>query len=524
MLMLTAVAEAHRRLEDATHGAKREIIAMEAQRLGVSVNTLYRALRRFRGSTRKRADKGRPRKALPAIVAAVALAKAKCHDRLNDRIIPTEVAIRLAEQNGHIAAGAISRRTYDRHAARLGLHGEDRIYARFQASRSNQLHQVDCSGAKYLRAVERREDGEWLIAVRKPEYSRKRADEPYGLWCTRVIDDHSRVAFAHFSVAPGESALMVINTLTAAWSGHPQCAIRGLPEKVQCDHGPFRRSQEGPRFCESVGVELPGRTPKTPNAAGKVERPWRTQFGRFELVFLAQPDLVMTLTELNARLASYEAERNSLAHPFWRDRSREMIYADGLDAAAVRTLPENLADAIFREDIRRVNRDGTIQLHNIWYAVPDHITGWVKVLKNADGAMLVCSVETGVTSTVKPFVPHDADEYRAHAATPAHKLEKAAAAQEFKTLPYEPQEEATQIIRMKLGREAEIASPFAEAEPSFVNSQAAWDYLCRQSGVSLHRVKAEQPELAALLTELFQKKMTRTEVDSLVPQLRAAIA
>lgn len=526
MLSATVVSEVAVKVAASEWRGRRQIVETEAQRLGCSANTLYTALRAVRGRTRKqRADRGHCRRLSADHVRAVAEVKAKGRDTLHDRIIATDDAIRAAEESGIVPKGSVTRSAFDRHAARgRWFGGHDRVYCRFQARRSNQLHQVDSSQSKYLRVIEKR-DGEWIVGTRVPEYSRKRSEEPLGLWCTEVIDDHSRIVRRSYDVAPGESFSVVVEAIKGAWSADPRCALRGMPESLLCDHGPFRRSQEGRNFCESLGVDLIERMPNSPWVSGKVERQWRVFIQRFEAPFLLKPEMTLTLTELNRMLHSFDAETNAKAHPFFMDRSRVQVYADGMDMEQVRYLPEDLGDAIYREDYRTVKPDSTMRLANRWYSVPDELAGRkVRIVFNAEGTVLV--EYDGKQYPAKLFVPHDAGEYRAHAFTAAQWLAKDAKARTVDRIPREGADAGEEnVLSLHVGEKAAVSSPFAamEREEYFTNKEEALRALEGWIGKPIHTWDPKTHEL--LLTLLDRHEMLRRDVlRDFAGELRAQMA
>ena len=173
MLTEPIIAEVTAKHAAAGWGLRGELIRNEARRLHCSAATVYAAVRKFRGRTRHpRADKGKLKKFDPAALQAVAEIKAKASEAERHRRLPTDVAIEMAENNGLIPAGAVSRGAFDRHARRAALFTPERIYARYQARKSNQLHHVDSTQSKYLHPLADHDDGDYLLAVRPPQYSR----------------------------------------------------------------------------------------------------------------------------------------------------------------------------------------------------------------------------------------------------------------------------------------------------------------------------------------------------------------
>ncbi len=518
MITPSVVADIAARLADSPWGGRRSLVEDEARRLGVTPNTLYAELRNFRGRTRKvRADRGAHRSVSKESVLAVAAIKAACTDTLAHRRIPTEVAIEMAVANGKIESGSVTRASFDRIALRDRMFGLRHIYSRFQAKRSNQLHHVDSSQSKYLRVVGKTEDGDWLLAPRMPEYSRKRSAEPLGLWATGVMDDRSRVGTLVYDVAPGESARLVCSALIKAWSPDPRNALRGMPEKLLCDHGPLRRSQEGQGFCDSLGVEYMPRMPNNPEAGGKMERTWRTLISRFELAFKANPELRLTLTDLNRMASSYMEERNGRRHPWMLDKTRLAVYAAALDQEMVRYAPERAEEAIWHEDYRKVGTDSLLRYENKMYLVPDNLAGrTVRILRGCEG--FVMAEFEGENYPMKPFAPHDAGEYKDHKDTPARRLEKSAADLRLDVLPHQGERD---VFHLHTGPRAEIATPFDE--PRFVNKEEALDAFCDWLHMPYHTMS---PVWQELLNKLFadERNLFKRVVQDLVSEARAMMA
>jgi len=517
MIRSEVIVDIARRLKAAPRGRRSGIIGEEAARLGVSRGTIYAALRRLSGRRRSRADKGR-RLVSEDAVRIVARIRAKASDKVAGRSLPTRLAIRVAETDGLIPAGAISRSTWDRIARGMQLRTQPRLYCRYQARRSNQLHHVDSTQSKYLRVLEERPDGDHLLAPRSPEYARKRSEEPLGVWCTGVVDDRSRVSFAVYAVAAGESARLVTDALCRAWSGDPRCALTGMPESLQCDHGPLRRSEEGQNFCERLGIVFADRMPNTPWAGGKGERPWRDLFRGFEMMFMLQRERVVPLSELNRRLLSWVDESNNRGHPWLLDRTRLRVYAES-EKAEVRFVPENVADVIFHEHYRCVRNDGLVRFENVWYALPDKVAGrTVRIVHAADGRMV--AEHEGEVFDLRPFEPHDVGEYRAHHYTPAQWIEQEATALEIARLPYD---EPRKVLHLHRGEAAAVQTPFDDAARSFANVEEALAFLAREIALPLH--EWPKPMYDAMVGLLRRKGfLLRDVVRDMAAEVKARLA
>lgn len=519
MIAQTVIAQISESLSRAPWRGRGAILQAEAERLGVTQNTLYAHLRSFRGRTRKvRADRGAHRAEKLTAATVIAELKAKARDAVHDRNMPTEVAIAAAEQNGLIEAGTITRATADRILRQTRLSGPRRIFCRYESDRGNHLHHTDATGSKYFRVMGKDpETGDWLIGIRYGGYTRKRDVEPLGLWCVGVTDDCSRVAFGVYVVAAGESTAMMIDALAQAWSMDPRCALRGMPERLMCDHGPLRRSQEGQHFCDQMGIIFEDRMPKSPWVGGKQERPWRTQISNFELAFRLKPDATYRLSDINRMLAAWYDGRNAAAHPTHLRKSRLAVYAERLDPQSIRYIPENWHDAVLRENYRVVDASARVRYENVWYAVPDALAGrTVRIITNRDGALL-CEHD-GVGYPMKPFTPIVTGEYRAHADTPAMRAEKSAEALEISVVPHET---AANTTHLHTGEAAPLRTAF-DAD-AFTNQEEAIAAFCHYSGLALHMMS---PEVRDLVTGILSRSesLRKEVVMELAREIRAKLA
>ena len=420
------------RLEEAGHGARTAIVAEAAAAWGRSVDTVWRWLRSVRPSGREvRSDLGRTRHD-PAQLRQVLLVKQQTrftNKRTGvEMVAPTEQALEIARSEGRVTSD-ISRSAVDRYAARVGL-GSQAVRRLTRLKRSaapNDMHVLDCSGSKLL--VFDRWDGQTARLRVRPEegYTRKRQDQPLGVWLVGVVDHCSGVAWAEYAVANGESFELVLNFLRGPWGGDPRCDLRGLPAMLNADHGPFIEHQKCAGLLAGLDVKLLGRMPNTPNVGGAVERSWRTLWGRFEAANFARTrGREMTLAEANQELAVYLRAWNR--HAQWLTGEPKLsIYQRGL--ADVRVMPEDVLGALFSGKVRRVLPGGVVRLGNEFYRLPDSWAGrWVEMLVSDAGESIARHGETGETTPVAIAKPSTWDEYEERHDTPWQRLEKEAAA------------------------------------------------------------------------------------------------
>ena len=264
-----------------------EIIGRAAHAYGISVPTMYRALRELsRPKSIRRADHGRTRVAPQAemeryaeIVAAMKLRT------LNGkgRHLSTAEVIRHLEETGvetpdglvRAPPGLLKRATIDRllRATGLDLARATRPTAavRFQARRSNELWHFDMSPSD-------------LKQVATPLWVEEGRGKPT-LMLFSVVDDRSGATYQEYRCVYGENAEAALRFLFNAMSAkpEPELPIQGIPATLLMDNGPVSRSAVFQSVMGSLGVRVLTHSPPDPQerrtaarAMGKVERPFRT--------------------------------------------------------------------------------------------------------------------------------------------------------------------------------------------------------------------------------------------------------
>ncbi|RDE04483.1 DDE-type integrase/transposase/recombinase [Sphingomonas aracearum] len=264
-----------------------EIIGRAAHAYGISVPTMYRALRELsRPKSIRRADHGRTRVAPQAemeryaeIVAAMKLRT------LNGkgRHLSTAEVIRHLEETGvetpdglvRAPPGLLKRATIDRllRATGLDLARATRPTAavRFQARRSNELWHFDMSPSD-------------LKQVATPLWVEEGRGKPT-LMLFSVVDDRSGATYQEYRCVYGENAEAALRFLFNAMSAkpEPELPIQGIPATLHMDKGPVSRSAVFQSVMGSLGVRVLTHSPPDPQerrtaarAKGKVERPFRT--------------------------------------------------------------------------------------------------------------------------------------------------------------------------------------------------------------------------------------------------------
>ena len=264
-----------------------EVIARAAEAYGVSVWTIYRALRELtRPKSVRRSDHGStravPAAAMERYAEIVAALKIRTSNK-KGRHLSTARAIRLLEEDGvetpeglvRAPAGLLKRATVDRVLRASGL-DHARVTrpiaaVRFQAKRSNELWQFDMSPSD-------------LKQVEAPLWIEQGRGKPT-LMLFSVVDDRSGVVYDEYRCVYGEDAESALRFLFNAMAPKPEAELpfQGIPATIYMDNGPVSRSKVFQSVMGSLGVRVLTHMPpsqaerRTPaRSKGKVERPFRT--------------------------------------------------------------------------------------------------------------------------------------------------------------------------------------------------------------------------------------------------------
>lgn len=264
-----------------------EIVARAADAYGVSIWTLYRALRELnRPKSVRRADHGTsriaPQSEMETYAEIIAALKIRTANR-KGRHISTAHAIKLLEEDGvetpdglvRAPAGLLKRATIDR---LLRVYGLDYTRVtrpvaavRFQARRANELWHFDMSPSD-------------LKQVEKPLWVEEGRGRPT-LMLFSVVDDRSGACYQEYRCVYGENAETALSFLYNAFAAkpEPELPLQGIPAAIHMDNGPVSRSRVFQSVMGSLGVRVLTHMPpsdgerRTPaRAKGKVERPFRT--------------------------------------------------------------------------------------------------------------------------------------------------------------------------------------------------------------------------------------------------------
>lgn len=418
--------------EEAAHGAKGAVLAPRLLRLGISLGTFHRQRHRLFEGPRRKPPKTKGQRKRPEFAEAVRLImREKYHPHAAVEAITTAKAQELAARKGCALALAIPEGTVNRVARELGLHPRvQRREVRFQASRPNELHQLDATRSRYFQCHQRR-DGEWVIKL-SPRIFRNRdyREHRERVWLWGLVDDYSGLRVARYCVAKGESHRHGIDFLQWAWSQHEAHApFRGLPDSLYTDQGALAKKSAFRFFCqEAAQVRLIAHEANRPQATGKVESGWREIKHNFEAVLIREyPDWLrreFTLEEINQRLCRFLREEcNSGLH-----RSLPMSKeAAWLSIRRPVELEPGAWAHVFHRERRTLDAAGCFDFRGETYEVDREMPypGGVRAevyLGVRDGAVLVADPRDGCKYAAAPFEPRPAGEYGRGERTPLEKL------------------------------------------------------------------------------------------------------
>lgn len=424
---------------EAPRGHKRAIVEKWAALIGTAPQTIYRQL-----STGRERKKGhRMIEGIEDMARTVAMIKNRPPEHRG--VITTADALNIGLINGQIEPrfSTVPSGTVDRVMRELGLNAKRRRVERYQAERPNEMHHVDASTSNCFYIAKALPDGDFLLKLHRGNKDYKNKPIPVdGLrpWIYGLADDHSGVHCCRYVAAKGENSRHNMEFLCWAWWQHPDKCFWGVPEKIKGDHGPMMSSPEAKDFFTRCGVEVDPSTPLNKDAHGKIERPWRTMWQKFELPFFSMSDwkrYEITLSELNSQLMRYTAEYNQRAHRFERSLSRSQAWERISLAGGVVILPPDALETIAKSDIERtVGQDGVFWMDNVPFEVKGLHDAKVKVFVGVfDKTIVVQDLRDGSRYEVEGFTPNKLGEYKANAETGQQQIRKQAEQLDGITIP-----------------------------------------------------------------------------------------
>ncbi len=257
--------------------------------------------------------------------------------------VPERTAVLVAEILAESGRGRCSRRTIQRHFARLGLNtrpdgAPPKVYGRFEAAGRNDLWTGD--------------------AMHGPVVGGRKA------YLLAFIDDHSRL-LAGYLWTWAEDTVRLESAL------RPGLAARGVPRAVLVDNGSAFVSAPFLRACAVLGVRLIHAKPRAATTKGKIERFFRTVRSQFVVEVEARG--VDSLAELNTLFSAWvEVVYHRRVHSETGQAPLERFEAGGMPALPSRT---QLHEAFLWSETRTVTKTATVSLHGNSFEVDAALVG-----------------------------------------------------------------------------------------------------------------------------------------------------
>ena len=302
---------------------RRALIEEVSASYGVSVDTLYRSLRKQRRpQAQGRSDKGTPRKLPRAQMEyyceVIAAMKIRTSNK-KGRHLSTARAIEVLEEYGmetpdgfiQPSKGLLKKSTVNYYLKAWGYDHTSLTRqppaVRFQAEQSNDCWHFDLSPSD-------------LKSLKQPSWIHPGRGNPQ-LMLYSVVDDRSGVCYQEYRCVYGEDAETALRFLFNAMkakeiNGFP---FQGIPQMLYMDNGPIAKSRVFQNVMDCLGVQVTTHLPngkdgrrKTARSKGKVERPFRTVKEAHETLYhFHQPE---TEEEANRWLHQYLLHYNNQPH------------------------------------------------------------------------------------------------------------------------------------------------------------------------------------------------------------------
>ncbi len=435
-------------LSKARRGARTRTVSRLAALYGVSPATVWRAAA-VGGSRRKRAPRRPEYREWTRTAVAIA--------HRAPRPVPLDLAIRAGLDSGELPPEAAEMPVATaRRIAReeLGLRRPKRR-TRMSADYPMQAVQVDASSSEHLVPLRRLEgagsEDDWLLKLyRRPYSASGYKNKPLGPDRHRVLvyalwDMCTGYVVSRYTVARGEDALGAMAFLCWALEdrGDPRAPLCGIPDNVWTDHGPLFKSTAAADLLQRLGIAPIVGAPYDKERMGGVERTHRTRWSRFERSLFLRTEKELSLGEVNARLAEFEARENasrpSRTKVAGRTASRTAAWValtNGRPADnPLRRLPEDPMRTLAREARRSVDIGGIVRWDGREYevesaAAPRFVGRRVIARRSLAAeagrdALVIEDIATGERALAHPYRPHAYGDIRSAPATPLERLTEA---------------------------------------------------------------------------------------------------
>jgi hypothetical protein len=439
--------------------------------------------------------------------------------------ISTEDAVAIAVKSELVPDTALDvpTATYNTIARKKGWTKTVTRANRFQADRPNKAHHFDASTSKFLYIDDKIGSNDFLLKLHRPAKHYKNKPIPIEKlrpWIYGLTDDYSGLFIARYTAATGESSDDSSDFLAWVW------AQIGLPEQLLADQGMLKKALHSRDLIERLEIGLPEMMPYQKRGHGKIERPWRTAWQKFEKPFFAAVTdwgkFKISMTELNVELKHfYEDKYNELPHRFEKTITRQQAWNKVNLYGGIVKIPENVLRTVARRTRRKVGVDGLVHLNNVPYEVVGLYDAWVDLFEGVfEERIVALEIKTGQKYSVKDFKPLNLGEFRSYADTPHQVIVKASENLKlvgnnlYADKKSEPEKIISIPIRTKENRA--IEDPFNV--DSFASLQEAMRELYSIVGI---RIDPDQKEV--IEKAIVEHGMDKAFVTDLALEIRASI-
>lgn len=369
---------------------RRKIIEETAALYGVSIDTLYRALRQgFKPKSSNRTDRGTPRKLslreMELYCEVIAAFKIRTSNK-KGRHISTARAIELLEEFGMDTPqgfvkplkGVLTKSTVNYYLKAWG-YDHSRMTrqppaVRFQAETSNDCWHFDLSPSD-------------LKHLKQPSWIEPGRGNPL-LMLYSVVDDRSGVCYQEYHCVYGEDVEAALRFLFNAMTAKAleEFPFQGIPEMIYTDNGPIAKSQVFQHVMDCLGIKLATHMPNgkdgrrvTARSKGKVERPFRTVKEAHETLYhFHEPE---SEAEANLWLRQYLLHYNDKLHRE-ETHSRMEDWMRNLPQSGLRAMCswERFCTFAREPQRRKVGIDARVSVEGIAYEVEPDLAGETVVL------------------------------------------------------------------------------------------------------------------------------------------------
>lgn len=527
-------------MEQAGHGLKKAVVRRHAERLGVSENTVYRALAREFGKSK---TVERPKIYPQELVDRAAAIKLEGMRRgLSERELATELVIDRMIEEGFPGAEAL--RILDEPTgeiryrdkmlnARLAEAGfrirDPRV--RVRARLANRLWQIDFSRSKYFQLYQMNHDnGRHVLKASGRELHYKQEDRSFRTWLAQVKDDFSSLRLARAYAATGESGPLGLEFLNFCWlrpeDDHP---MRFLPDILKSDQGAFAKSKPVKNAMRALEIEMRLSKPYNKESQGKVESGWRVIWRRFELPLSLRlgDGATICIDDYNVLMHEFLAAEQSLSHPSpVLKGQRGALYRESLLSRQnnakhpLRKTDRDILELACKIERRKVS-DQTlmVQYPGGPYEAPVYaMNKWIWVYRNYRGEVIGELMEgSRGPFPLRAFRERDLDDFRNRPhQTYRQKIEQEAA-------PVEPYREGKRVFMPAVAETVTPDSPFAAAPDTgdaFGSVYKAKIYI----GGQIRQMTGESyAEYADVFDQVLEESLSRAHIDAFLDQMRMMV-